>query len=462
MLALTGLLALGAPVAADAAERSVGADARTAVTVTIYNRDLGLVSERRRVALAEGENRLALKDVSAALRPETVLLRGPGFHLIEQSFVFDLLTPQRLLEDSVGKDVRVVRTHPQTGEETLVDAELLSIAQGPVLRIGDRIETTVPGRIVFDRLPEGLRQRPTLLARLESASGGETELEFSYLTGGLSWAADYLAELNAAEDALDLTGLITVTNRTGIGFADAAVRLVAGEVSQAYDVRPLSGAQVMAEAAAAPAAPAPQALGDRYLYDLGRRVNLAPRETKQVTLLRAENVRVRKDYRFETLVNANPRAEEIGPLNAAITLEVENEAQGGLGQPLPAGIVRIYQVAGGDGGKVFAGADRIRHVPEGERFELSLGTAFDVTGRARRTAFERLSNRSYETAQEITVKNAKAKAVAVRLVGHMPPGWRMLSETAPHERKTANKIVWTLDVPGKGEAKLGYRVRVSR
>ncbi len=446
-----------------AEEQRVGEETRTGLDLTVYNQDLALISERRKITLRQGMNILALEGVSAALRPETLLLRGAGLRLIEQSFAFDLITPRRLLEASVGQDVRVVRVHPQTGEETVVEARVLSIADGLTLRIGDRIETRVPGRIVFDRLPDGVRERPTLLATIDSAAGGEAEVEINYLSGGLSWRADYVAELNEAADRLDLTGLVTLRNTSGTSFRDATLRLVAGEVNTVpvamprlrQEMRTLSAV----ESAADFSAPVPQAISDRYLYRIDRPVTLADRETKQIVLLSAQSVAVRKTYRFETLVNAQRGVDEIGPLNATVALEMDNKTDDGLGQPLPAGIVRVYEAA--PGGNIFAGEDTIRHTAEGERIKLALGTAFDVTGEAKRTVFERISNRAYETGQKITVRNAKDDPVDVQIIGYMPPGWRLLKESAAHTAVTANKIVWIVRVPGNGSADLSYRIRVN-
>jgi hypothetical protein len=452
-------VALLAALPVQAAEVRVGDGARTGLDLTVYNQDLALIGDRRKVVLNPGENTLALEGVSTALWPESVLLRGAGLRLIEQSFAFDLITPRRLLEASVGQDVRVVRVHPQTGEETVLDARVLGTAEGPVLRIGDRIETGVPGRIVFDRLPDGVRERPTLLASIESAGGGEAEIEINYLSGGLSWRADYVAELNEAADRLDLTGLVTLTNTSGTAFRDANLRLVAGDVNTAPAPRMRKEMRALAAMESAAAMPAPQAASDRYLYRIARPVSLADRETKQIVLLAARSIAVRKAYRFDSLVSAQPGADEIGPLNATVALEMGNTADDGLGKPLPAGTVRVYEAA--PGGSIFAGADAIRHTAEGEKIELALGTAFDVTGEAKRTAFERISNRSYETGQEITLRNAKKEAVDVQVVGHMPPGWRLLEESAAHSDETAGKIVWTVRVPGKGEASVSYKIQVN-
>lgn len=455
---------LAPPVAATAAEQAVGSEARTSLTLTIYQQTLGLVSERRRIALAEGEAVVAFEDVSGMLRPETVLLGGEGLRVLSRSFEADLLTPRRLLEAAVGKTVRVVKTHPETGEETIIDAQLLSIAEGIVLRIGDRIETTVPGRIVFEELPEGVRAEPTLLVRLAGRGAGDRTLALSYLTGGLSWRADYVATVAPDGEKVDLTALVSLTNQTGTDFEAATVRLLAGDVSAAQDRGPPRPMQEMAMRSMAAdqgeSMPAPQAASDRYLYTLPGKIDLAQNEQRQVTLLTASGVPARRLYRFEELVQPHPGAEEVGPLHAQIVLGFDNAAAAGLGQPLPAGTVRVYETAGDT--PLFVGADRIDHTAEGEDVELTLGRAFDVTGKGRRTAFERLSDRSYETAQEITLRNAKDTAVEVKLVGHMPPGWKVLRESAPHEAETANTLAWTLTVPAGGETTFDYRVRISR
>ncbi len=466
--ALTTALLLAPPPAwaqmgAQVPEVSLGGDARASVALTIYSGDLALVDEVRRVTLPAGRTRLALVDVGTALRPETLILGGEGLRVLERAFAFDLLTPRRLLEAAVGQKVRVARRHPQTGEGSFEEAELLAIADGPVLRIGDRIQTVTPGRIVFDRIPPGLRERPTLLVEIESARAGAREIALSYLTGGLSWQADYVARLDAGGSALDLTGFVTQINNSGAGFENAALRLVAGEVNQVTPApRPRAMRMATMESTAAPAMDmsAPEAASDRYLYRYDRRLDLADRETKQVTLFQARGVAAVRRYRFEDLVNVHEGAEEIGPVQAAIVLEVENSEAAGLGRPLPGGTVRVYEAA--TGGPLFTGEDRIGHTPEGEIVKLTLGRAFDVTGTARSTAFERISNRSFETAQEITLNNAKDQAVEVKVVGHLPPGWKMLSESLAHEGETANRIAWRVAVPAKGETKLNYRVRVSR
>ena len=306
---------------------------------------------------------------------------------------------------------------------------------------------------------------------MQSAEAGSRELGIAYLTGGLSWQADYVAALNAAEDRLDLSALITLQNHSGIDFEGAALRLVAGQVNQVHDQLVKASGQMMEMAAAdarmAAAAPVmQQPVGDQHLYGIERPVNLANRQSKQVGLLDVEGVPVTKEYRFEELINAFGGAEEMGPVKARIQLEIENDEESGLGRPLPQGVLRVYRAGPADmpGGSapVFLGEDRVAHSASGETLRLNIGRAFDVTGKSRRTVFERISNKTYEIGQEVTVENAKEEAVSVKVVGQMPPGWRMIEESLSHEAETANRLAWTLQVPAGGEAKFTYKVRVTR
>jgi hypothetical protein len=297
---LIGLLATTALVhpalAETLVERRITLAEQTAVAVAIYNDDLALVRDSRRLTLDQGRNRLALVDVSGRLRAQTALLAaadGTQLRTLEQNLEFDLLTPQKLLEKSVGKEVTIVKTHPQTGEETRLRALVLSTASGLVLKIGTEIHTTPPGRIVFDNVPPNLRDRPTLTIDLEASRAGTVAAELTYLTGGLSWNADYVAQLNDKEDRLDLNGWVTLVNRSGTSYRDAKLQLVAGDPNR---VR----AGMARERDEARPAPAPksamrtEAVFDYHLYELERPTTIAENQQKQVALLSATGVVVEK------------------------------------------------------------------------------------------------------------------------------------------------------------------------
>src|SRR5687767_4280109 len=245
------------------------------VAVTIYNENLALVKDQRRIALEAGRNRLALREVSGRIQPETALLRSlshPGsLALLEQNFDFDLLTPAKLLEKYVGRQVKVFRINQKSGEESFEIATVLAANGGVVMRIGDRIETGLPGRIVYDGVPANLRDRPTLVSELDVARGGSQTVELSYLTGGLSWKADYVAELNGADTSLDLNGWVTLTNQSGTAYPNARLQLVAGDVNRVRDEVRVAKA-MLAQRNAAAEAPRPdmaqEALFEYHLYTL--------------------------------------------------------------------------------------------------------------------------------------------------------------------------------------------------
>jgi len=203
IMATLSALSAGA-IAAEPDEIRSTLNDQQSVAVTIYNGDLALVKDQRKIKLKSGLNNLALRDVSAEIRPETALLRSlsdtGSIAVLEQNFDFDLLTPQKMLEKYIGKNVGVIKTNPTTGAETTEQATVLSANNGVVMRMGNRIETGIPGRIVYDDVPANLRDHPTLVTRLNNTGAADQTVELSYLTGGLGWKADYVAELSPGDN----------------------------------------------------------------------------------------------------------------------------------------------------------------------------------------------------------------------------------------------------------------------
>ncbi|MDT8991202.1 DUF4139 domain-containing protein [Curvibacter sp. APW13] len=469
--AAISLAGLGSGAFAQAAEqRSTLADQRE-VAVTIYNDNLALVKDQRRIALPPGASNLAFRDVSARMRAETALLRSvsqPGaVRVVEQNFDFDLLSPQKLLEKYVGQTVSVVRTHPTTGAETVESAKVLAANGGVVLQVGNRIETGVPGRIVYGEVPANLRDRPTLVMALENAQPQAQDIELSYLTGGLSWRADYVVELGAKDDMLDISGWVTLTNTSGATYRNARLQLVAGDVNRVQqEMQAAPRALAMAAPAMAKVANdmAEEGLFEYHLYTLARPTTIAENQTKQVALMSANGVPVRKemvlrgsDYYYQS------QAGEIGKkLKVGVFVEFENREAARLGLPLPKGVVRVYKKDKA-GNAQFIGEDRIDHTPKNEKVRLKLGEAFDVTADKRQTDFRQVSNDNrkgyaFDTAYEIVLKNAKDEAVQVTVQEPIPGDWQMTASSQPHTKAAANLATWTVNVPAQGSTKLTYRV----
>ena len=467
-LAMCVAVGIAAPAAAEATargEQKVTLKDQSEVAVTIYNRNLALIKERRKVPLKAGRNLLAFIDVSGQMRPETAILRAATagrISLTEQNFNFDIMTRQKLLEKSVGQTVRIVKVHPTTGAETIVEAKVLSALKGVVLQIGDRIETGIPGRIVFDRIPPNLRERPTLVIDLESKTAGTETLELSYLSRGLNWRADYVGELNATDDKLTLNGWVTLTNRSGTSYRNAKLQLVAGDVNvvrrriarpQTMESRRRAGASSIRR----------ERFFDYHLYGVDRPTTIANNQIKQVALMSAPGVAVKKEYELQAGGRYYYRRQYTGivkrPVN--VFLAFKNDKASNLGLPMPRGVVRIYK-RDSKGKALFVGEDRMDHTPEGNNVRLRMGKAFDVTAERRQVDYDPTvyDRRTYESEHEIVLKNARPNAVTVIVRETIGGKWEMLRKTHDFTKVAANLAEWRIKVPGKGRTVLRYRVRV--
>ncbi len=466
----TSAAGINAMAQAVSEQRSTLADQQE-VAVTIYNENLALVKDQRKLQLKSGTNALAFRDVSARMRPETALLRSvsaPGsLSVWEQNFDFDLLTPQKLLEKYVGQRVNVIRTNPATGAETTESALVLSANNGAVLQIGSRIETGIPGRIVYGDVPANLRDRPTLVMSLNNTGAAQQEVELSYLTSGLAWKADYVVELNANDDLLDISGWVTLTNTSGASYRNAKLQLVAGDVNQVPTDRPRPVMRAMPSPAPTMAMAknemAEEALFEYHLYTLNRPTTIAENQTKQVALLAASGAPARKEmllrgseYYYQSSYGDLGQKIKIG-----VFVEFDNKESSHLGMPLPKGVVRVYKKDKA-GNAQFIGEDRIDHTPKNEKVRLKLGDAFDVTADKKQTDFKKLGgtgkyNYSYESAYEIVLKNAKKEAVTVTVQEPMPGDWQIINESHPSSKGASNTAVWKINVPAEGNTKLTYR-----
>ncbi|MFZ2999145.1 MAG: DUF4139 domain-containing protein [Undibacterium umbellatum] len=460
---------VGSAYAQSEEQRSTLADQKE-VAVTIYNENLALIKDQRKLPLKRETSALAFRDVSAKMRAETALLRSlsaPGsLSVVEQNFNFDLLTPQKLLEKYVGRNVSIVRTNPATGVETTESAQVLSANNGVVLKIGDRIETGMPGRIIYPDVPANLRDRPTLVMALDNNGAQQQDVELSYLTGGLSWKADYVVELNAADDKLDISGWVTLGNTSGTTYRNAKLQLVAGDVNQVTQRIEVAGSAIKMDAPKAMMAKramAEESLFEYHLYTLDRPTTIAENQTKQVALLSASGVPARKelllagsDYYYQSSYGDLGQKMKIG-----VFVEFDNKEASQLGMPLPKGVVRVYKKDGA-GNAQFIGEDSVDHTPKNEKVRLKLGEAFDVTADKKQTDFKKLAgtgkyNYVFESAYELVLKNAKKEAVVVTVQEPMPGDWQVLNSSHPYTKSASNTAVWKISVPAEGNTKLTYR-----
>jgi len=440
-------------------------DDQVDVAVTAYTSGIALVRDARRLELPTGEIALRFSDVAQEIKPQTVSLRSltsPGsVAILEQNYEFDLISPSKMMEKYVGKKVALVNFSNEIGFER-VEAELMSVNEGPIYRVGSEIFLGHPGNVVLPEIPENLIARPSLIWLLNNTAPEQT-VEAAYLTNGIGWVADYVITLAQDEKMLDLKGWVTLTNQSGTSYNNAMVKLVAGEVNIAPEpvVERRMKAVAYAEAAAPPM-PREEAFGEYHLYTLPRRTTIRQNQTKQVALLAAQNVKAEKRYEFrgepfyyrQIIPPPEQRNEQI-----AVYLEFQNEEQNNMGMPLPGGVMRVYQ-EDQDGMLQFSGEDRIKHTPKDEEVSLRLGNAFDVTGERIQTDFSQIANRVTESAFKITLRNHKEQDIVVEVVEPLQGDWEVLQSTHDYEKKDARTILFKVPVPSDAEVVVEYRVRV--
>ncbi len=458
-LLLTAFVA--APLMAD--ELNIQPAARTGLAVTVYNGDLALVRDSRQVDLPSGDTDLAFADVSTRLQPNTALLQSSSgsFLVREQVFDFDVVSQSSLLQASVGQEVGVVRFNPDSGKDVETRATVLSVANGVVLEIDGRITTEIPGRLVFDALPPGVRAQPSLVASVTTGAAGGVDADLSYLSNGLTWRADYVAELSDDGISIDLSAWATISNTTGTDFPNATLKLVAGDINRAAPQPQMMRAMEMASRGPKMAADVMQeSLAAFHLYAIEKPVTLADRQTKQLALLSANNVIVRTDLvsRGDVFATRGPMMGQQRTTQATRSLVFENTVDEGLGTPLPAGTVRVY---GQDstGALQLLGEDGVGHTPTGQEVQFTLGRDFDVTVVREQLEFLRASDRITISSSRMTVSNAKDLPVTVRLVEGLQGDWEIVEESAPHS-KVLGQAEWTVEVPAGGDVQVEYRVRV--
>lgn len=451
-----------------AADVVVGRDARTAVALTIYSgQDLALVRESRNADLGSGESTLRFEEVAARLDPRTVTLQAMddagSLGILEQSYLYDLGSPQALLARWVGHGIELVETDSRL-RARVTQGTLLSTDGGNTYRIGDRIAVGHPGWLMLPPTGSEVFTRPTLRWRLANTGAPRRTLELSYATGGLTWAADYVLVLAADERHADLTAWATITNSSGAGYDDAAIVLVAGDVHRAGTPSPR--VPVM-EAKAAPASQmaASEGFAEYYRYGFERRTSLAENETKQLPLLAVRGVAATKRYelRSEPWWWRQPMADADRRAPVSVVLDVPNTAANHLGRDLPAGAVRVFQ-ADASGARQLIGEDQLRQTAKDETARLVLGRAADVVATRNQTDWHKVAVEPFEaeSAYEVTLKNHKAGAVTVEVRERLDGDWEVLESSIPARSVDALTLGFDVPVAAGGETVLRYRVRVGQ
>jgi hypothetical protein len=441
------------------------------LSVTVYNSNLALVRDVRQIHLPSGVFPLRFEDVAASINPTTVHFRSLAdpakLSVIEQNYEYDLLDPQKLLQKYIGREVTLVRSELEGNSTHWVETKALLLADnnGPVWKIGNEIVTGMSADSYrFPDLSENLYSRPTLLWTLENRGAASQRVEASYLTINMSWSADYVLTVARDEKNADLDGWVTLTNGSGVAYHNAKLQLVAGEIHEvtAYAAPRALKSAVMTTDMAKQQQFEQEAFSEYHLYTLGRRTSIQNNESKQISLLEGSGVPVQKTLRVEGQAYYYRNSQGIGnPITEPVKVfyRFRNEEKGGLGMPLPAGIVRVYQ-SDSKGGAQFVGEDRISHTPKDETINIYVGNAFDVVCERKQMDYKKLSGNLYEMEYQITLRNHKDGPITVDVREPLGGDWEIVNSNFKETKLSSTAIGFSVPVEKNGTATLDYRVRV--
>ena len=443
---------------------------QTDLALAVYNSNIALVRDVRQLQLPTGTFRLKFEDIAATVNPATVHFRSVNepdkVGVLEQNYEYDLLEPAKLLNKYVGKEVTLVRSYTDNGttKREEIKATLLANNNGPVWKIGNDIVTGIYAESYrFPEVPANLYDRPTLLMSLENLGARKQTIETSYLAGNLSWNADYVLTVGRDDKAADLDGWVTLVNNSGTAFHNAKLQLVAGDLNRLPARDQYRAMEMVANAPAAKAAGGfvQENFSEYHLYSLGRRTSVEDKETKQISLLEGSNVPVEKLFVVNGQNFYYRNAQNPGsPLKDAVMVfyKFKNEEKAGLGIPIPAGNVRVYQ-KDSKGGLLFIGEDHVDHTPKDEFITVKIGNAFDIVSERKQIDYKSIASHVWEMEFEITLRNHKDAPVTVQVNEPIGGDWEMLSSTYPAKKTEAFAAQFNVPVKANGESVLRYQIR---
>ena len=458
------LLLLGLTQNSAADPLQIGSEDRSSVALTLYNQNIGLVREERRLPPLRKNQQVTLEDVSAKLQIQSLRISNAG-PILEQNLNTNLLNQQSLLQHYVGKQLRLARLNPVTGQEVLSQVKLINIEGNRALINREGRFESIPlnnqWRFIFPSLPEKLLIKPSLTFRSEGTARAQ-DANISYLSGGMNWSMNYVLTLNKAGNRVDLDGLASLSNQTGTDFHQAKINLLAGELYQPQNRSQYrkQGVEMM-RAMSADAAPAPkqEGLQDFHLYNLPRKTDLLHGQVKQVSLITATNIPVERlyDYQFLVYPSIERNQHRVKP---ELLVKLTNDKKSQLGMPLPAGELRTFS-PDSQNQLHFIGGSNINHTGKNDELEVRLGKAFDVSIHRKQTHFSKTFN-GHLVSQELRISNSRNTPAKINMTANFPLAWTMKQSSHPHQKIQGGSARWQIEVPANGDSVLSFSVQMDK
>jgi len=440
-------------------------DDQIGVEVVVYNNNIGLIKDTRKIILPSGEGELRFMGVASQIMPVTVHVKSlnypKDFSVVEQNYEYDLINADKLLDKYVGKKVKIIVWNKYQDRKETVEAILLSNNNGQIYKINNEIFIDHPGIKVLPEIPEDLIARPTLTWLYDNKSTKEHNLEVSYLTNNISWKADYVVVLNKEDTSANISGWVTLDNKTGATYRNARLKLIAGDVHRVTEMRRDKAVMMSRMESSAVPQFEEKSFFEYHIYDLQRKTTVKDKQTKQVSLLEATGAKIQKELLVEgsqgiftrLYRNRNPKQ----PVN--VYIKFVNTEDNNLGIPIPEGVMRLYK-KDDEGSLLFIGEDRVEHTPVDEEISLKIGEAFDVVAERIQTDYKQITSKLHESEWEITLKNHKKEDVVVSIIEPLHGNWSVIKNSHPFIKKDAFTIKFDVNVPKDGEVKVKYRLRV--
>jgi len=420
------------------------------VEVTVYNQNLGLVKETREIELEEGINTVLIQDVAKLIDPTSVSIKDltANTDVLEQNYLYDLVNKEKIYEKYIGKEITLTDKKGNTVKGTLLSFS----GDEMIIQNENGVHILKPEEVFLPELPEELITKPTLKWLLDTDRKGKHSIQLSYLTSGLNWSADYVAVVNNDDSRIDLTSWVTIENTSGASYRNAELKLIAGEVHRVSE----AGRPPYPTVEKAEEAPqfAEESFFEYHMYTLQRKTDILNNQQKQVTLFKAENVSVKKEYVFDTGYYFGYS----GDNKIKTMLALENTEKNNMGMPLPKGKIRVYK-KDSDGKLQFIGEDMINHTPKDEKIRVYLGVAFDLVGEKKQTDYKRIGDNAAEISYEVSLRNHKDKDVVIAVIERVWGDWEIIKSSHNWEKEDAHTVVWYIDVPANGETVLTYTIR---
>jgi len=420
--------------------------AQEKVAITITNANLGLIREQRTIDLKKGIQDVSLQEIPSLIDATSVLVQNKdnGFKVLEQNYEFDLLNVDKLLEKSINSRIKVI--HPELGtiEGTLLASSRQDIIlrdQDDLIQIISRSDEQSIQLSEFESQGSGLISRPTLVWKVHASEAGKRVMNMSYLTGGMTWRADYVGLLNEDDTQLSIAGWVTVTNKSGRKYNSASLKLMAGDINVVKPRRAKERVMEFTMQADAGSGFEEKSFFEYHLYTLDRKTDLQNNQVKQIQLFPEVQSRVTKKYQ----VRSN------NPDKVRIIVSMENSKKNNMGMPLPEGRIRIYKSDGSD--IEFVGENQIEHTPKDEEIDIELGSAFDIVSERKIISTDRKLKRSRRQKVEFSIRNHKDSEVAVEILERVSPYYEidLHESTVPILEKDAGSMKFLLRVPADQE-----------